>query len=79
MFPVTDNLAAQFAIEARRRRGDRLIRGSRVMTLIAIVSLVGASFIPDPSLRRWVGLPLLGILLGFKGFVSYRDWVTRKS
>lgn len=69
-----DNLAAQFNLEVKSRQRDRTVRRTMFFSLIAVLIVVGISFIPDPNMRRLIGLPMLGVVLAIKGLVSYQTW-----
>ena len=73
------SLAAEFALEVKSRERGRLLSGMKITAIALVILLVGATFIPEPGLRRSLGLVLLGILLGVKGYASYAQWQVRRA
>ena len=74
----TQELATEFAQEVRSRKRDRSLNQTRLIAFGFIVLMVGASFIEVPSLRRWVGLGLVGLVLGLKGYASVQQWRNKR-
>ena len=70
--PLT--LAAEFAREVKVRERGRRLSGMKIGAIALVVLLVGTAFIPNPEWRRSVGLVVLGVLLGVKGYASYSQW-----
>ena len=70
----TQELATEFAQEVRSRKRDRSLNHTRFIAFGFIVLMVGASFIEVPSLRRWIGLGLVSLVLGIKGYASVQQW-----
>lgn len=68
------SLAAEFAHEVKRRQHGQFLSGMKLVAIALVILLVATSFIHEPSVRRSLGLVLLGVLLGVKGYASYAQW-----